>query len=83
MANPSSRSTQVFINFGDNSRLDINGFAPIGEITTSMILVERMYHEYGEGLDQREIEIGGNDLLKRVMPRLDYIKTARLISAGN
>ncbi len=83
MAGPADRTTQVFINFADNSRLDINGFAPIGEVITSLLLVERLYHEYGEGPDQGEIERGGNAFLSRFLPRLDYIKTARLIAAGN
>src|SRR6476661_6399397 len=41
--NAESRATQVFINLGDNSRLDIDGFAPFGEVVTSMLMVERVY----------------------------------------
>ncbi|MGE3344639.1 MAG: peptidylprolyl isomerase, partial [Vicinamibacterales bacterium] len=33
----SSRTTQFFINYGNNSRLDIDGFAPFGEVITSMV----------------------------------------------
>ena len=72
----SSRSTQVFINFGDNSRLDKDGFAPFGEVITSMFIVERLFSEYGEGIDQGLIFSGGNAILAQVMPRLDYVKTA-------
>jgi peptidyl-prolyl cis-trans isomerase A (cyclophilin A) len=72
----SSRSTQVFINFSDNSRLDKDSFAPFGEVTSSMIIVERLFGEYGEGIDQSLIQSGGNALLAQMLPRLDYIKTA-------
>jgi peptidyl-prolyl cis-trans isomerase A (cyclophilin A) len=70
----SSRTTQFFINYADNSRLDIDGFAPFGEIITSMLLVERIYSEYGEGPDQGAILSGGNPYLLRNFPRLDYIR---------
>ncbi len=70
----SSRTTQFFINFGDNSRLDIDGFAPFGEIITSMVLVERIYSEYGEGPDQGAIVANGNPFLIRNFPRMDYIR---------
>jgi peptidyl-prolyl cis-trans isomerase A (cyclophilin A) len=78
----SSRATQVFINFKDNSRLDINSFAPIGEVVTSMVLVERLYHQYGEGIDQGAILAGGNAWLVQAFPRLSYIKSAK-IEAGH
>lgn len=70
----SSRTTQFFINYGDNSRLDIDGFAPFGEIITSMVLVERIYSEYGEGPDQGAILANGNPFLLRNFPRMDYIR---------
>ena len=74
----SSRTTQVFINLKDNSRLDISSFAPIGEVVTSMIMVERLYSQYGEGVDQGAILAGGNAWLARALPRLDYIKRATI-----
>jgi cyclophilin family peptidyl-prolyl cis-trans isomerase len=74
----SSRSTQVFINFGDNSRLDKDSFAPFGEVVSSIIIVERLFSEYGEGIEQSLIYKGGNALLAQVLPRLDYIKSATI-----
>jgi peptidyl-prolyl cis-trans isomerase A (cyclophilin A) len=73
-----TRTTQVFINLGDNSRLDIEGYAPFGEVTSSMILVERMYGEYGEGIDQSLIQLNGNAFLAKYFPRLDYVKKATI-----
>ena len=72
----SSRTTQVFINYGDNSRLDLDNFAPFGEVVTSMVIVERIYSEYGEGADQGAIQAGGNPFLNQYLPRLDYIRSA-------
>jgi peptidyl-prolyl cis-trans isomerase A (cyclophilin A) len=73
-----TRTTQVFINLGDNSKLDIDGFAPFGEVTSSMLLVERIYHEYGDGIDQGMIQLNGNAFLTKFYPRLDYIKKATI-----
>ena len=74
----STRTTQVFINLGDNSKLDIDGFAPIGEVTSSMIIVERMFSDYGEGIDQGMIQQHGNAFLAKFFPRLDYVKKATI-----
>lgn len=74
----SSRTTQIFINLGDNSRLDIDGFAPFGEIASSMVLVERIFSLYGEGPDQQRIQEEGNAFLVKYLPRLDYIRKATI-----
>jgi len=74
----SSRTTQVFINFGNNSRLDIEGFAPFGEVTSSMIIAERLYSDYGEGPDQGRIILEGNAFLTTYFPRLSYIRRATI-----
>jgi len=69
-----TRTTQVFINIGDNSDLDIEGFAPFGEVMSSMVLVERIYSRYGEGPDQGRIMREGNAFLIKNLPRMDYIR---------
>jgi peptidyl-prolyl cis-trans isomerase A (cyclophilin A) len=74
----STRTTQVFINFADNSRLDIEGFAPFGEVTSSMILAERLYSDYGEAPDQGRIILEGNAFLTAYFPRLSYIRKATI-----
>jgi len=77
-SDPGSRTTQVFINYADNSRLDIDGFAPFGEVTSSMILVELIFSKYGEDPDQGRIQMEGNAFLSKYFPRMDYIKKATI-----
>ena len=48
MAGPNTRTTQVFINFVDNSRLDSMGFSPFGKVR-DMSTVDALYSGYGEG----------------------------------
>lgn len=80
-----SRTTQVFINLGDNSRLDRMGFTPFGKVTNGMSVVRSLYSGYGEGApdgrgpSQPLIERRGNDYLNSRFPKLDYIKKAVLI----
>ncbi len=81
---PNSRSTQVFINYDDNKSLDAQGFAPFGEVTTGMNIVDKFYSDYGEGQpsgrgpDQGALHAGGNAYLAKSYPKLDYIKTATI-----
>jgi peptidyl-prolyl cis-trans isomerase A (cyclophilin A) len=75
---PNSRSTQLFINFGDNSRLDSQRFAPIGKVVSGMENVDQIYSGYGENPDQSRITAEGNAYLEKEFPRLDYIKSARI-----
>lgn len=75
---PNSRTTQLFINFGDNSRLDSQRFAPFGKVISGMDIVDQIYSGYGEMPGQGQIESEGNSYLEKEFPRLDYIKTARI-----
>ena len=83
---PNSRTTQLFINFGDNSRLDGMGFPPIGKVTQGMEVVDKINGEYGEGADmggrgplQGRTQREGNAYLKKEFPNLDYIKSATIV----
>ena len=83
---PDSRTTQVFINLGDNSAsLDPQGFTPFGEVIQGMDNVMKFYTGYGEGQpsgagpSQATIEELGNTYLKQNFPKLDYIKTASVV----
>jgi peptidyl-prolyl cis-trans isomerase A (cyclophilin A) len=75
---PNTRSTQLFINLGDNSRLDAMGFAPFGKVVSGMDAVDQINSEYGENPDQNTAEQQGNSYFETNFPKLDYIKTARL-----
>ncbi|HEV2695873.1 MAG TPA: peptidylprolyl isomerase [Verrucomicrobiae bacterium] len=89
-AGPNTRTTQLFINFGDNVGLDGQGFSPFGKVTgTGMDVVDKINGEYGEGApggrgpDQGQIQNEGNTYLKKDFPNLDYIKSATVVSAGS
>lgn len=75
---PNSRTTQVFINFKDNSRLDGMGFAPFGRVVSGMENVDKIYSGYGETPDQGRIQMQGNTYLNGAFPKLDFVKKATI-----
>jgi peptidyl-prolyl cis-trans isomerase A (cyclophilin A) len=81
-AQPNTRTTHLFINLGDNARLDAMRFAPIGQVTSGMQAVDHIYAGYGEKPDQSLIAAHGNAYLEKSFPRLDYIKTARIVNGS-
>lgn len=85
MAGPNTRTTQLFINFKDNSFLDRQKFSPFGQVVEGMDVVDHLYNGYGDGPprgrgpDQGRIQADGNEYLKKDFKELDYIKTARIV----
>jgi peptidyl-prolyl cis-trans isomerase A (cyclophilin A) len=77
-AGPNTRTTQLFINLGNNAGLDGKGFSPFGKVTDGMDVVDAIYGGYGEGLTQLQGRIGaeGNAFLDKNYPKLDGIKKA-------
>jgi peptidyl-prolyl cis-trans isomerase A (cyclophilin A) len=85
---PNSRSTQVFINFKDNSFLDPQHFAPFGEVISGMDVVDMLYSGYGEipqmqgkGPDPDKLEAEGDAYLVKNFPMIDKIKSAKILPA--
>jgi peptidyl-prolyl cis-trans isomerase A (cyclophilin A) len=78
---PNSRTTQVFINLGNNGGLDAQGFAPFGSVTSGMNVVEKLYSGYADAPSnaQPQIQSQGNAFLKKHFPKLDSIIRARLV----
>ena len=88
MAGPDSRTTQFFINFVDNTNLDGMGFSPFGKVR-DMAAVDALYSGYGEGAprgrgpSQAQIQSKGNSYLKESFPKLDYIKSAKIVETDD
>ena len=81
---PNSRSTQVFINLGENAALDHSGqgFAPFGKVTSGMDVVQNLYGGYADQPTNHQDEITnqGNVYLQKNFPKLDSIKSAKITS---
>lgn len=79
-----TRTVQLFINLADNPRLDstaAGGYPPIGEVVAGMDVVDSLYNEYGGAPSgaQATIQSEGNAFLRRTYPKLDVIKSARIL----
>ncbi|MGH9467376.1 MAG: peptidylprolyl isomerase [Terriglobales bacterium] len=81
---PNTRTTQVYINYGDNARLDKLGFAPFGEVVAGMNVVDHLYDGYGDGPprghgpDQDKITKQGAAYLNKDFPLLDRILSTKV-----
>jgi peptidyl-prolyl cis-trans isomerase A (cyclophilin A) len=85
MAGPGTRVSQVFINYRDNPALDSQGFAPFGRVVSGMAVLLRLESGYGEaapagnGPSWECMRAAGNAYLEERFPRLDYVKSARVV----
>ena len=84
-AGPNTRTTQIFISYGDNSNLDSQGFSPFGQVVSGMKVVDSLYSGYGEGApggrgpNQTRVQSEGNAYLASSFPNLDYVKKATIV----
>ena len=83
---PNGRTTQVFVNTGDNAAShDKEPFTPFGRVAAGMTHIDRVNAEHGEGPGgiragkQDPFFAGGNAWLDRTFPRLDYIRRAVIV----
>jgi homoserine O-acetyltransferase len=84
---PNGRTTQVFINLRDNRDThDKEPFVPFGRVIEGMAVADAWFDEYGEAAGggiragkQDPVFQGGNEYLRKNFPKLDYIKTARVV----
>jgi peptidyl-prolyl cis-trans isomerase A (cyclophilin A) len=80
-AGPNTRTTQIFINYSDNTSLDGQGFAPFGTVIEGMDLVDKFFAGYGESPDQGRITAQGKAYLDKSFPNLDRIVNAVVMPA--
>jgi peptidyl-prolyl cis-trans isomerase A (cyclophilin A) len=84
MGGPNSRTTQIFLNLGNNVNLDGMKFAPFGKLR-SMDILKTIHSGYGEGAPrgrgphQGKLQSEGNPYLKASFPELDYITKASIL----
>jgi peptidyl-prolyl cis-trans isomerase A (cyclophilin A) len=78
---PNTRSHQLFFNLKDNPKLDPQNFIPIGRVVDGMPVLDALYDDYGDTPKYRLVATLGNEYLHRMFPRMDYIKTARVVGA--
>jgi peptidyl-prolyl cis-trans isomerase A (cyclophilin A) len=87
-AGPNTRTTQVFINYGNNEALDKSGFSAFAVVSDGMEVVDKLYNGYGEGApdghgpDQGLITSRGREYLEKSFPKLDSIRSATLVPAA-
>jgi peptidyl-prolyl cis-trans isomerase A (cyclophilin A) len=77
---PNTRSTQLFVNYGNNTRLDGMGFSPFAEIIEGMDKVNSINAQYLEQPDQGRMTAAGNEYVFTEFPKIDYIIRATFVS---
>jgi homoserine O-acetyltransferase len=77
-------------NLSNNSRLDAEGFAPIGKVVEGMEIVDQLYSGYGEdagggmrGGKQGKIFGAGNRFLDHDFPALDKLVRASIVKTSS
>jgi peptidyl-prolyl cis-trans isomerase A (cyclophilin A) len=80
-----TRTTQIFINLQDNTRLDtvtyngVKGFPPIGRIIEGIDVIDHLNSEYGDAPNQDSITVKGREYTQRKFPQMDYINKISIV----
>lgn len=85
-AGEDTRTTQVFINIGDNWELNNRGFAPFGKVIKGYDLVKKIYNPTPEdvgGVDQDDLSTKGSSWAFSEYPKLDFVKNTKILSTSD
>lgn len=82
-AGPNTRSTQLFINLGNNKRLDEENFPPVAEIIDGLQWIDQIHvtgegGPQGPGPNQGQLQRNGDAYLQSNFPNLSRIRTAKV-----
>lgn len=80
MKGKDTRTTQLFINYGNNARLDQMGFSPFGKVVEGMEVIDQINAEYEQQPRQDLITAQGTEYLKAKFPNMDMIKRATIVA---
>jgi len=84
-AGPNTRTTQLFINFKDNTKLDASGFAPIGVVSKGTEYLLRVHDPTpgdNNGVNQQEYAEKGDEWIRQQYPEINFIKKATILVNG-
>ncbi|KAJ3307374.1 hypothetical protein HDV03_000022 [Kappamyces sp. JEL0829] len=84
-AGPNTRTTELFINYGNNSRLDVLGFSPFAKVVRGWDTVLQITNPTPSdkgGIDQDSLYDLGNAWTRATYPNVTFIKTAAVVECG-
>ena len=90
-----NRTTELYVNYLNNSRLDASGFAPVGRVVSGLDVISSFYAGYGEmvdacglhpekknscnGVNETLLYSRGEEYLGRDFPKLDFVVRAQVV----
>ena len=81
---PNSRTTQLFINYNNNTELDGEGFSPVGIVVKGNEYLDRVHDPTpgdSNGVNQDEYATKGNAWIREKYPDINFIKKAAVRSS--